>query len=70
MNKNKVLYVGRLTYGKVFKLCNNKAEALEFHFESVRKGTEIKSFATFPMVEPIVRIDYLSYADMTDQLPH
>ena len=67
---NKVMYVGKLSYGKIFKSCEDKAEALVYHFDSLRKGVEIKSYATFPLIESIVHIDRLSHIDMSDQLAH
>ena len=70
MTNEKVLYVGRTTYGRIEKICKDKSEALAYHYEMIRQGLDLLSYATFPAEYAGVNIDRLSHVDVSDQLPN
>lgn len=70
MKNEQVLYVGTLPYGKVQKLCKDKATAIAYHYSLVRNGTDVKLHGIFSAESATVKIDRLSHLDVSDQLPN
>lgn len=70
MNNKPVLYVGKFPYGKVQKVCKDRASAYAYHYSLVRQGTDVKLHGIFPVEAAEVNIDKLSHVDVSDQLPN